>query len=39
MVANIDGGNDMELIVDFGPLGLFLWNNNAWTCLTDSNPE
>ena len=22
-----------------GPLGLFLWDNNTWTCLSDANPD
>ena len=37
--ANPGGDGNQELLVDFGPLGLFLWDSGAWTCLTTDNPD
>ncbi len=37
--ANTNGDGDDEIAADFGPLGLWLWNDGSWFLLTSSNCE
>ncbi len=38
-VGDIDGDGLDEAAVDFGTLGVWLWNGGVWGLLTSSNPE
>ena len=39
VAANADGDIASELAIDFGPLGLWLWNAGTWAQLTEDDPE
>jgi len=37
--ANLDADAQAEIVVDFGSLGIYVWNGGAWSQLSASNPE
>jgi len=37
--ARIDGDAADEIIADFGPLGLRVWNGGLWSLVSADNPE
>jgi hypothetical protein len=38
-VGDFDGDGADELAVDFGSLGIYLYNNGAWSQISSANPE
>jgi hypothetical protein len=39
MAADLDGDNKDEILADFGALGLWLWNDGAWSQISANNPD
>jgi hypothetical protein len=39
MIADTDGDDKYELLADFGGVGLWVWNDFAWTQISANNPE
>ncbi len=39
MAADLDDDDRDEILVDFGSLGLWMWEGGAWTQLSPNNPE
>ena len=37
--VDVDGNNDDELAVDFGPLGLWLRNGSSWSQYSSVDPD
>ncbi len=37
--ADLDGDGRAELAADFGPLGLWLWNDSTWSLMSSNDPE